>query len=45
MKTCLIMWHYYYYYYYTDNIGLHRVENPSHTKGAITLHLYTPPYR
>jgi len=31
--------------YMHDKIGLHRVENQSHTKGAITLHLYTPPYR
>jgi len=27
-----------------DNIGLHRVENPSHTTPALSLHLYTPPY-
>ena len=27
-----------------DKIGLHRVANQSHTKGAVSLHLYTPPY-
>ncbi len=26
-----------------DEIGLHRVENPSHTDQAVTLHLYCPP--
>ena len=30
--------------YINDSIGLHRVENPSHTDTAITLHLYVPPY-
>lgn len=30
--------------YINDSIGLHRVENPSHTNTAITLHLYVPPY-
>ena len=30
--------------YMNDSIGLHRVENPSHTDTAITLHLYVPPY-
>lgn len=28
----------------TDTLGLHRVENPSHTDGAVSLHLYCPPY-
>ena len=27
-----------------DTIGLHRVENPSHTKAAISLHCYVPPF-
>ncbi len=26
-----------------DTVGLHRVENPSHTDTAISLHLYCPP--
>lgn len=30
--------------YINDSLGLHRVENKSHTKGALSLHLYTPPY-
>lgn len=30
--------------YINDEIGLHRVENPSHTETAVTLHLYVPPY-
>ena len=30
--------------YINDAIGLHRVENPSHTETAVTLHLYIPPY-
>ncbi|CAF3257220.1 unnamed protein product [Rotaria sp. Silwood2] len=30
--------------YINDSIGLHRVENPSHTEGTITLHLYIPPF-
>lgn len=28
----------------TDTLGLHRVENPSHSDGAVSLHLYCPPY-
>ncbi|KAK7136465.1 hypothetical protein R3I94_014953 [Phoxinus phoxinus] len=28
--------------YITDSIGLHRVENLSETKGAVSLHLYCP---
>ncbi|KAK3577380.1 hypothetical protein CHS0354_008478 [Potamilus streckersoni] len=31
--------------YISDNIGLHRVENPSHTDKAVTLHLYSPPFQ
>lgn len=27
-----------------DTLGLHRVENPSHSDGAVSLHLYCPPY-
>ncbi|CAF3668550.1 unnamed protein product [Rotaria sp. Silwood1] len=30
--------------YINDSIGLHRIENPSHTERAITLHLYVPPF-
>ena len=30
--------------YINDSIGLHRVESPSHTDTAVTLHLYVPPY-
>ncbi|KAL4785987.1 RmlC-like cupin domain-containing protein [Aspergillus varians] len=29
--------------YIADDIGLHRVHNPSPTKVAVSLHLYTPP--
>lgn len=28
----------------TDSIGLHRVENVSHTEPAVSLHLYSPPF-
>jgi cysteine dioxygenase len=27
-----------------DEIGLHRIENPSHTDYAVSLHLYSPPF-
>ena len=30
--------------YINDSMGLHRMENPSHVDGAISLHLYCPPY-
>ncbi|RUS77299.1 hypothetical protein EGW08_014926 [Elysia chlorotica] len=30
--------------YINDDIGLHRVENPSHVDKAVTLHLYSPPF-
>ncbi|XP_041855229.1 cysteine dioxygenase type 1 [Melanotaenia boesemani] len=30
--------------YINDSIGLHRVENVSHTEGAVSLHLYSPPF-
>ncbi|CAB3262102.1 unnamed protein product [Arctia plantaginis] len=30
--------------YINDAIGLHRVENPSHVDGAVSLHLYCPPF-
>ncbi|CAI9611844.1 unnamed protein product [Staurois parvus] len=30
--------------YINDSIGLHRVENPSHTEPAVSLHLYSPPF-
>lgn len=31
--------------YINDSIGLHRVENPSHSKPAVTLHVYVPGYK
>ncbi|XP_030558126.1 cysteine dioxygenase type 1 isoform X1 [Drosophila novamexicana] len=30
--------------YINDNLGLHRVENPSHADTAVSLHLYCPPF-
>ena len=30
--------------YVTDSIGLHRMENPSHSEKAVSLHLYSPPF-
>nr|XP_033784960.1 cysteine dioxygenase type 1 isoform X2 [Geotrypetes seraphini] len=30
--------------YINDSIGLHRVENSSHTESAVSLHLYIPPF-
>lgn len=30
--------------YMNDELGLHRMENPSHSDGAVSLHLYIPPY-
>ncbi|GIY33621.1 cysteine dioxygenase type 1 [Caerostris extrusa] len=30
--------------YMNDSLGLHRVENPSHTQTAASLHLYSPPF-
>jgi len=30
--------------YINDSIGLHRVENNSHSNKAVTLHLYSPPF-
>ncbi|XP_041041188.1 cysteine dioxygenase type 1-like [Carcharodon carcharias] len=30
--------------YISDSIGLHRVENVSHTEVAVSLHLYSPPF-
>lgn len=32
------------YYDFVDEIGLHRMENPSHTDYAVSLHLYCPPF-
>lgn len=34
----------YNFLYETDNLGLHRVENPSHSNVAVSLHLYCPPF-
>ncbi|NWI11100.1 CDO1 dioxygenase, partial [Crypturellus soui] len=30
--------------YINDSIGLHRVENISHTESAVSLHLYSPSF-
>ena len=30
--------------YISDEIGLHRVENSSHSEPAVSLHLYSPPF-
>ena len=30
--------------YMSDELGLHRVENTSHSDGAVSLHLYSPPF-
>eukprot|EP00794_Sanderia_malayensis_P019575 gene19575-21506_t len=30
--------------YINDSIGLHRIENLSHTNRAVSLHLYSPPF-
>ncbi|XP_024271541.1 cysteine dioxygenase type 1 isoform X2 [Oncorhynchus tshawytscha] len=30
--------------YINDSLGLHRVENDSHTEGSVSLHLYSPPF-
>lgn len=29
---------------FTDSLGLHRVENPSYSDTAVSLHLYCPPF-
>ena len=31
--------------YMSDKLGLHRVGNTSHSNGAVTLHLYSPPFQ
>ncbi|ORX61576.1 cysteine dioxygenase type I [Hesseltinella vesiculosa] len=31
--------------YISDKIGLHRIANPSTFEGAVSLHLYTPPFK
>ena len=31
--------------YINDTVGLHRVENPSHSQVAVSLHLYSPPFK
>lgn len=28
----------------SDELGIHRIENPSHTDNAVSLHLYCPPF-
>ncbi|XP_068622128.1 cysteine dioxygenase type 1 [Battus philenor] len=30
--------------YINDALGLHRMENPSHVDGAVSMHLYCPPF-
>ncbi|KAJ1370683.1 Cysteine dioxygenase [Parelaphostrongylus tenuis] len=30
--------------YMNGSLDLHRIENPSHSDGAVSLHLYIPPY-
>ena len=30
--------------YMSDELGLHRVENTSHSYNAVSLHLYAPPF-
>lgn len=30
--------------YINDSIGLHRIENESHSDAAVSLHLYSPPF-
>jgi len=32
------------FYLFIDNLGLHRVENPSHSDTSVSLHLYCPPF-
>ena len=31
--------------YMSDELGLHRVENTSQSDGAVSLHLYSPPFQ
>jgi len=31
--------------YINDSMGLHRMENPSHTDGCVSMHLYVPPFQ
>ena len=31
--------------YINDSMGLHRVENPSHSDRAVSMHLYSPPFQ
>ena len=40
MYVCIV---YLFVSVFLDSIGLHRVENPSHTDRAVSLHLYSPP--
>lgn len=39
------MYHFCLCVHFLDSIGLHRVENGSHTEGAVSLHLYSPPFQ
>eukprot|EP00095_Tigriopus_kingsejongensis_P012225 maker-scaffold528_size145933-snap-gene-0.31 protein:Tk12225 transcript:maker-scaffold528_size145933-snap-gene-0.31-mRNA-1 annotation:"cysteine dioxygenase type 1" len=31
--------------YMSDELGLHRMENPSHSSQTVSLHLYSPPFK
>lgn len=31
--------------YINDSMGLHRMENPSHTDSCVSMHLYVPPFQ
>lgn len=31
--------------YMSDQLGLHRIENPSHSEGAVSLHVYVPAFQ
>lgn len=39
-----VFFFYKFFFFSADTIGLHRVENPSHSDTAVTLHLYSPPF-
>lgn len=30
--------------FFLDSLGLHRVQNPSNVEGAVSLHIYSPPF-
>lgn len=43
---CLLSLSNYFIFFFNkkDSLGLHRVENPSHSKAAVTLHIYVPAF-